>query len=145
MTVRVYVGLTAAELERMAEAGSIGTDGVRARAVTAAVRDAFPDDDEESLEYCALWVAAENLARSHDGGSVVVAAADVPDGWVVPAAIDVAHDAYEVLIERSVPRSRVVALHVQEDEAGPDDELSWYDVSELDVVRHLLDRPRRGR
>ncbi|WP_246785320.1 WS/DGAT/MGAT family O-acyltransferase [Austwickia chelonae] len=129
--IRVYLALGEDGLTRLAEGHPLDVGKVRASAVTAQVRAAFPEDDEEDLEYDALLVAAEIVAEEKPGTRVVVAAVDLPistltvvedgDGWV----------GFEVVLDRPVHAADLVAVHAAETGAGPDDELLWYDVTEL--------------
>ncbi|WP_116114116.1 wax ester/triacylglycerol synthase family O-acyltransferase [Austwickia chelonae] len=129
--IRVYLALDESKLRQLAEGHSLDAGTVRASAVTAQVRQAFPEDDEEDLEYDALLVAAEIVTEEAPGSRAVVAAVDLParslsivedgEGWV----------GFEVVLRCSVQAADLVAVHAAEIGAEPDDELLWYDVSEL--------------
>ncbi|MCA0437025.1 MAG: wax ester/triacylglycerol synthase family O-acyltransferase [Austwickia sp.] len=127
---RVYLALGAAGLSALADAGRLEPGAVRASAVTKTVRAAFPSDDEEELEYDAMLIAAEMLGEQEPGGRIVVAAADLPAAEVREVSGAGAYDGYEVALG-AVTVDRVVALHVADPGAAADDELSWYDASEL--------------
>ncbi len=124
---RVYLAVGEKGLARLAEGGAIEPGEARVAAVTDAVREAFPDDDEEEREYDALLTAAEMV----QDGRVVVAAADVPPSWVAPLAAGEGIDGFEVTLQRPVSGEHLVSLHALPPDAGEDEELSWYDVSEL--------------
>lgn len=133
---RIYVPLDAAGLRTLARDGRLGAPPVTACAVTAAVERAFPGADLEELEYAALCDAVDlaGALRAGPGDRRVVAAADVEEAWVgahsgersdIPSLVHVSHP---------VELAQVVSLHVDEDGAGGDDELLWYDVTELSQV-----------
>lgn len=146
--MRVYLPATLDELDRLgADPGPR-----RAHAVTAALRAALPDEDDEGWEFVAQLVAAdESLALLAERPGVprlrLVLAADVEDGSVVPDS-DPEAEVTAVLIPSGVPAEAVVCAHVDEPGAavdvvaavaGDDDavqrledrDLLWYDVSEL--------------
>lgn len=134
---RIYVPLTAAGLRQLADTGRI--DGpVAAHAVTPALERAHPADRlEEELEFVALTEAAA-AARARAGGTRrVIGAADVDSAAVTarpggdggpPGAVEVAEP---------VPVRRFASFHVDETAGGDDEDLLWYDVTELDEVRRL--------
>ena len=136
---RVYLALTAADLEDLAAGRDVGPAPLAAHGVTPALGTPGLVTDEEELEHLA-WVAAteEALGRAA-GGRRVVAAADVdaalvtvPRGTQQPSRVEVGS---------TVPRGRVVSFHV--DEAAGDTgtaDLLWFDVTELGEVRALLER-----
>lgn len=128
---RGYLALGEQGLQSLAAAGRIEPDAVRVAGVTDTVRAAFPGDDEEEREYDALLIAAEMLAADHPGERVVIAAADLEPSGFEEVSAGGAYDGYEVRLTEPVPLQRVVALHAAEPGAGADDELLWYDVSEL--------------
>lgn len=134
---RVYVFIGEPDLRRWSRRQDVTLTGRPAHAVTPQVRQAFPDDDEEELEYAALWSAAERGA--HEAGTVtVVAALDLPAAQAFPSGTDDPDRGFEVSVSEPVPVSRLVALHVLAADAGEDEELSWYDAGELDQVLELL-------
>lgn len=128
---RVYLSLGEEGLARLAERGYVDAGEIRAAAVTPTVRAAFPEDDEEELEYDALLIAAEMVAADAPNNRIVVAAADVapPDVTEVADAGD--FDGYEVRLAAPVALDQVVSLHAAEPGAGEEDELLWYAPSEL--------------
>ena len=119
--------------------------GRAAQAVTQRARLALPQDDEEELEYAAMWWAAESPGT----GRVVVAALDVPAGWVRAVGGEDPDHGFEVAVDAPLPRRRLVALHVEETQEAEaaqgaqdaqgdlDGELSWYDAGELAQVAAL--------
>ncbi|WP_052465879.1 DUF6912 family protein [Mobilicoccus massiliensis] len=123
MSVRVYLAAGAGGVRSLRDAGTVRAPGY---AVTPAMRAADPRADEEDLEYEAALLAEGDL-RSRDG-AVVVVAADVSR---LPAE-------HEPGAELEVPASSVVALHVAEHGASEDEELLWYDATELDDVAAYL-------
>lgn len=135
-TTRVYAPADAPTLAGLLETGAFPASFL-AFAVTPAVRAAFPDDDEEDLEYAALWAAAQTGRRAAGADErVVVVAADANDVEPAPGAADAPDDeAYVVRVGEALPVGRVVSLHVAEPDDREDEELAWYDASELaDVV-----------
>lgn len=134
--LRVYAPLTQADLLALRDDGAIELRRP-VHAATDRVRRAFPEDDEEDLEYAALWDAAEALTAGSPQGPVLVAAADVPTAWLTATAPGDGDDpeaAYLLDLDRPLPRSSVVSLHVAAPDAGPDDELLWHDISELGAL-----------
>ncbi len=80
MTVRIYVPATLTLLGQYAADGGVGPAPVRARAVTAWLREAWPEGDEEEWEYAALMAAADDsagLLTADDPPRRVVLAVDV--------------------------------------------------------------------
>lgn len=131
-STRVYLTLTPQILDDLARTRAV--TGLHATAVTPALREAYPQEDDEGLEFEAMQEAA---AASPVDQQVLVAAADLdtnvtPALSSTPAAIELG----EVGIDR------VVSFHVGDpgETAGPDHvlELSWYDITELDEVRRLF-------
>ncbi len=143
--VRVYLALGAPGLAVLAARGE---SDAAVTAVTATERRQRPDEDEETLEYEALWRAAGRCP-----GRPCVGAADVPAAWVL--AQDAGGEPGVLALDRPVPRERVVSIHValhvagdepdldadgaDRDDADRDDaELSWYDITEIAEVNALL-------
>jgi hypothetical protein len=132
---RIYVPLGTAAVRRLAAERRLGAP-VHAHAVTDRVERSYPGADEEEWEYAALCDAAEAAAllRANPMDRRVVVAADVDPSWVSPgegpeSAVEVAED---------VPLQRVVSFHVDEDGGADDEELLWYDATELDELLRLL-------
>lgn len=127
-------------------------------AVTPALRELFPGEDEEVLEMIAHLAAADDSARLVGlRGSVpqrLVLAADVTDSELAPPPDPVLQTV--LLATGPVPWSAVVALHVDEvaaraevaaAAAGDDDafervssrDLLWFDATERGAATELLD------
>ena len=111
--MRIYIPATARDL---------GTDPLRPQqvhAVTAGLRAALPDEDEEILELVALLAAADDSVRLiGERGEVprrVVLAADVEAGSLAEAPAEAIESA--LLAPQGVPWAAVVSLHVDEDAA----------------------------
>jgi hypothetical protein len=149
--VRLYLPVTLLDVDAAASRPDV--DVRRAHAVTPALRELFPDDDDEGLEYAAQLAAADDslelLASTADAPRLrVVLSADVEDGAVtvladeIPSAVELAGP---------VPWTAVVCAHVDEPAATDDvtqaltgdeeaverlDErdLLWYDATELDTI-----------
>ena len=145
-TVRVYLPTTLDGVRP-------GVDLVvpRAHAVTAALRAALPDADDEGLEYVAQLAAADDalLALAADPAAPrlrVVVAADVSGARPVPDGPPTAVD-----LSGPVVPAQVACLLVDEPAAAPDvaaavggdqsaydrleeRDLLWYDVSEIGFV-----------
>lgn len=133
---RIYLPLTAADLDELATSHELSLDGRLATGVTDSLRESAPQDDDEGWEFTATQDAA---AATADGQRVVVAAADVPDDKVQPAGGEIAS---AVTVSGVLSRQRVASLHLGDEgvrpEPGEELELSWYDITELDEVRRLL-------
>ena len=144
--MRIYLPATLAELDR--------TQGLTARlvhTVTPALRRAFPEEDDEGLEFVAQLLAADDSLELLDGAGPgrlrrVVVAADVPEGVVDP--VDDAHAPSVVQLTTTAEWDEIACAHVDEpaaeadvvaalagDEAAAerlaDRDLLWYDVTEL--------------
>ncbi|GAB97201.1 hypothetical protein BJY21_003787 [Kineosphaera limosa] len=132
---RVYCRVYAPELRAWSAGTPADLTGRPAQAVTDRARAAFPDDDEEELEYAALWSAVEAAGVGQDpAAGLVCAAFDVPAQWLAPSGGQDPDRGFEVALLRPVPPARLVALHVLPAGADADDELSWYDAAELDTL-----------
>ncbi|PPK92033.1 hypothetical protein CLV92_11877 [Kineococcus xinjiangensis] len=171
--VRVYLPTTLARLQQMAlgaETAPLAVAPVQVHGVTPALRewyvDADPKELEEELEYAASSDAAERslhlLASEPDAPRRrVVLALDLPAAAVaaVPAADLAGTGRSALLAVVDVPRSALVSVHVDDEEAvadvqaavlaldaaaaGDEDaqfvvgaaeghELLWYDASEIE-------------
>ncbi len=144
--MRVYLPATLDDVGDLA-----GVAAGPAHAVTAALRAALPDDDEESLEYAAQLAAADDclaLLAERPGAPRlrVVLAAEVPDGQVAPSQDPRGPSSVE--LQWAVDRSDIICALVDEPAARRDvetalagdaaaadrlweRELLWYDASEL--------------
>ncbi|HET7475591.1 MAG TPA: hypothetical protein VFJ97_06145 [Dermatophilaceae bacterium] len=119
---RVYLPLAAGDLQALLQQEQLPAPRL-AFLVTDAQRRADPQADEEELEYDALTEAGEVQL----GPRRIVVAADVElhpaDGAASPAQL-----------AEPVPLRRVVSCHVSAAGAAPDDELLWYDATELPIL-----------
>ena len=99
-----------------------------------------PTGDEEEWEYVALGEAAEASAAGLPRGRAatrVVAAADVDD--VVGGRRGRRRaGARPSPCSQPVPLQRIASFHVDETDVADDDELLWYDVTELTGLLDLL-------
>jgi hypothetical protein len=112
-----------------------------AHAVTEAVRAAAPTAGQDEWEYTALNDAAHLSASLLTSGERrrIVAAADVtPD--LVGSAPGNSTVKSAVSISDSVALKRIASFHVGDGatDGSEDDELLWYDVTELPVILALL-------
>jgi len=138
-STRIYVPLNASGLRRLDAERALGGAPFLAHAVTEALRASAPTAGQDEWEYTALSDAARSSAAllPHRAGRRIVAAGDVTSEIVGPAP-DGSIDESAVTITESVALNRIASLHVDGDEAGEDDELLWYDVTELPVILALL-------
>jgi len=138
MSQRVYLPLTGTELAALVAERRL--PGPRpAYAVTAELRAAWPDGDEEEWEYAAMAAAADaSWQRRGEGDRPrrVVVAADVgaveaagPGQGEHPAAVVVPHDvAWRNVASAHVDTDDVTAADVAADDAP---ELAWFATQEL--------------
>ena len=134
MSVRIYVPATLTLLGQYLGEGGIGPAPVRARAVTAWLREAWPEADEEEWEYAALMAAADDSAGmlgEDDPPRRVVLAVDVE-------AVTEREDSSLVEVDSAFGFALVRAVHADsEDIRGaaydPDEhgDLGWYAVQEI--------------
>ncbi len=126
--VRVYLAATRAELEAVSSGGSLPAS-LRAHAVTAALREAWPDGDDEQWEYAALMAAAADARDRIAGAGVgrrLVLAADLP-------VEEVASDGEPTSVHTAVElRWRQVSAILVDpvDDADDDDDLAWFATQE---------------
>ena len=135
---RVYLALTPADLDRLADEETLGGARRPAHAVTPAVGTPGLTTDVEELEHLAWLAATEEASGTAPAGTRrVVAAADVEVEAVThPTAPDVPS---RVEVTEPVSRRQVVSFHVDEEPGGTGTtDLLWYDVTELDDVRALV-------
>jgi len=66
----------------------------------------------------------------------VVAAADVDESWV--AVANGGGVASAITVSEPVPLQRIASFHVDETDVAADDELLWYDVTELTGLLDLF-------
>jgi len=135
---RIYLPLNAVRLRELAESRVVGPPPLAAHGVTDDVRAADPTGDDEEWEYVALGEAARASADGLPAGERrrVVAAADVDESWV--AAADGGSVASAVTVSEPVPLQRIASFHVDETDVADDDELLWYDVTELTGLLDLF-------
>jgi hypothetical protein len=132
VTVRVYVPLTRAGLAAVVADGRLAGP-FRAHSVTEALVAAWPDGDDEELEYAAMAAAGAAswaLRGSADPKRRYVLAGDVPDATPVagddPTLVEVAAD---------LPWKRVSSAHIDADDIAEadieDTDLAWFATQEI--------------
>jgi NTE family protein len=142
---RIYLPLSASMLRGLSTTGVLEGAPLRAHAVTDAVQVAAPNAGQDELEYAVLNDAAltSGAMLNHGETRRIVAAADVSSDLLGPAAAgDSAVDS-AVSVAEPVPLQRIASFHVDGDAAegdhsAEDEDLLWYDVTELPVVLALL-------
>jgi len=137
---RIYIPLNAAGLRSLDVDRALTGTPFLAHAVTAAVRAFAPTAGQDEWEYTALNGAAQSAASLLTSGESrrIVAAADVTPDLVGPAPPADSLLESAVSISDVVALSRIASFHVDDDDAGEDDGLLWYDVTELPVILALL-------
>lgn len=118
MSTRVYIPSTTGRLRDLLVAGGIGPVPVLGHAVTEALRAGFADAGEEEWEYAALTAAAQDslaLVGETDRPRRVVVVAEADSVTPVGGA-----ESSLVEVDEVVPLRRVVAVHVDSDEAETD-------------------------
>jgi hypothetical protein len=103
-------------LREILVSGGVGPVPVLAHAVTQGLRSALPDAGEEEWEYAALTAAAQDslaLITEEDEPRRVVVVAEADSTVPVPEG-----EASLVEIDQVVPIAKVVAVHVDSDEAA---------------------------
>jgi len=140
MVTRIYVPLNASMLRRLDKDRALTKTPILAYAVTEAVRAAARAAGQDEWEYTALSDAARSSAAllTSRESRRIVAAADVPPEVVGPPAPENAIDESAVSIAESVALNRIASFHVDDDNSTEDDELLWYDVTELPAILALL-------
>ncbi len=136
---RIYIPLNASGLRGLSAQGSVQGVPFPAHAVTQALREGAPAEIQDEWEYTALYDAAQTSAAMLTAGESrrIVAAADVSPDCVGPAEPGDSAIESAVSVSVPVPLRRIASFHV-DDEAGDEDDLMWYDVTELTVVLSLL-------
>ena len=135
MTVRIYLPATLSTLARFVAEGGVGPAPVRARAVTAWLREAWPEADLEEWEYAALTAAADDsagLLTGEDPPRRVVLAADVESATE-------SGDSTVVEVDSAFPMHLVKAVHADTEDLeraasyDPDavGDLAWFGVQEI--------------
>jgi NTE family protein len=135
---RIYIPLNASGLHSLASDGVVAGAPFIAHAVTDALQAGAPGAAEDEWEYAALQDAARTSRGLLTAGESrrIVAAADVLSDSVLPAAAD-PDTVSEVTISDPVELRRIASFQVDGDDPA-DDDLLWYDVTELPVVLDLL-------
>lgn len=122
--MRVYVGATLRDLDRLLDAGELGPAPLEGNAVTGPLTAALTDGpnvpDDEELEFTATEDAArDSLRRLAAAGSEsprrVVLVAEVDDGLVRP---DPARGDSAVVVDGPIPLRTVRAVHTDDDAAA---------------------------
>ncbi|MFP5253202.1 MAG: DUF6912 family protein [Actinomycetes bacterium] len=146
MTARVYVPTTWSGLRQVVTADGLGPAPFFGHAVTRGLRAAWPEGDDEELEYAATTAAARTalgLLTEEDPPRRVVLAVDA--GTVVEAA---GEDPTVVEVGEVVPMRLVAAVLVDTEDAAADvvaARAAWAPALEGDtgaeaVVERCLDR-----
>ena len=132
MTLRVYLPTTRAGLAALVETGRM-EGPLTAHAVTEALRQEWPEADDEQAEYAALMAAADTsreLAATAGERRRTVVAADVADEAVDPVTSEV--DPTLVTLTTAVSWRQVAAALVDvADDANDDDDLAWFASQEI--------------
>lgn len=138
MSHRAYLPLTRRELAELAAERRLG-GGRTAYAVTDALRQAWPEGDEEGWEYVAMTAAGDaswRLRADDEPARRIVVAADL--GVVEPVAGE--HPA-EVLVPHDVAWRNVASIHVDTDdvtaeevEEGRAPDLAWFATQEIGTL-----------
>ena len=136
---RIYVPLNASGLRSLSTNGAVQGAPIPAHAVTEALRASDPTAAQDEWEYAALNDAAQTSGALLPAGESrrIVAAADVSSDLVGPAELGDSDVESAVSISDPVPLKRIASIHVDGD-VSQDDDLLWYDVTELPVVLALL-------
>ena len=120
--MRIFLPATLADLRTLAEGRPL--EHRAAYAATSALAAAYPEADEEELEYAVLMAAAEDCAG--ETAIVIAADADANADASTPGAVALAG---EIGIER------IASFHVG---SAADDDLAWYATQELsDLIAEL--------
>ena len=136
---RIYIPLNASGLRSLSTRGALEGAPFPAHAVTEAIRADAPSATQDEWEYAALNDAAQTSGALLTAGESrrIVAAADVSSDLVGSAEPGDSDVDSAVSISDSVALKRIASLHVDGD-ASQDDDLLWYDVTELPVVLALV-------
>ena len=132
--------LNASRLRRLDKERALGGAPFRAHAVTDAVRASAKAAGQDEWEYTALSDAVRSSAAllTSRESRRIVAAADVESEVVDSLAPGSSIDESAVSISESVALNRIASFHVDGDDSSEDDELLWYDVTELPAILALL-------
>jgi hypothetical protein len=142
---RIYLPLNASMLRGLSTTGALEGAPLTAHAVTEAVQAAAPSSGQDEWEYAVLNDAALSSGAMLEPGETrrIVAAADVSSHLLAPAGVGDSAVESAVSVLEPVPLQRIASFHVDGDAAADDDsaedeDLLWYDVTELPVVLDLL-------
>jgi Family of unknown function (DUF6912) len=141
MTVtRIYVPLNASGLRSLDKDRALAEAPFLAYAVTEALKAATVGVGQDEWEYAALSDAVRSSAALLTSGETrrIVAAADVESEVVGSAGPGTSIDESAVFISEPVALNRIASFHVDGDDSSEDDELLWYDVTELPAILALL-------
>lgn len=133
---RIYIPLNATRLRSLEADRALGGAPFLAHAVTEAVRDSAPIAGQDEWEYAALTDAARSSAALLTSAESrrIVAAADVTADLVGSALPEDSIDESAVSVAEPVELSWIASFHVDDIDSCEDDELLWYDVTELPVI-----------
>jgi len=136
---RIYIPLNASRLRGLSTQGALEPAPFPAHAVTQAVQASASTKGQDEWEYTALNDAASTSGMLLAAGERrrIVAAADVSSdlvGSAEPGDLDIES---AVSISDAVALRQIASFHV-DGNASQDEELLWYDVTELSVVLELL-------
>jgi hypothetical protein len=139
-STRIYIPLNASGLRSLDADRALGRAPFLAHAVTAAVRASAPGAGRDQWEYTALSDATRSSAARLTSGESrrIVASADVSADVVGPVAPGSSIDESAVSVTESLALNRIASFHVDGDLSSEDDELLWYDVTELPAILAIL-------
>lgn len=137
---RIYIPLNAAGLRSLSSSGALQGTPFPAHAVTGEVQASAPAAQQDEWEYTALNDAAETSGALLTPGESrrIVVAADVSSGCVGSAEPGDSDVESAVSINEPVAMKRIASIHVDGDSSQDDEDLLWYDITELPVVLDLL-------
>ncbi len=132
MSIRVYVPTSLGALERFAGDGGIAPSPVRGHAVTAWLREQWPEATEEEWEYAVLTAAAEDSAAAllpEDRPRRVVLVAEVE-------RVTEDRESTRVGVDAAIAMRLVQAVHADTDDvdlALPETmgDLAWFAAQEM--------------
>jgi len=132
VSVRVYLPASIRALAQYVEDGGVGPSPVHAHAVTAWLRESWPDGNDEEWEYAALMAAADEAAAAltdEDQPRRVVLVAEVESVGEDPESTEVTVDSAigMRLVEAVQADTTAVDLSVR-DTLG---DLGWFGVQEI--------------
>lgn len=135
--LRIYLPLGGGDLDALERDRKLAAATRTAYTLTDRLRATAPAEDVEGLEYLASQDAATDAAARD---LRVVAAVDMDEDQIVE--LSESESASAVNVSGELQLRRVASFHVL-DSAGDRDvdadfELSWYDVTELPLVRRFI-------